>query len=283
MTICLLDFSKEKIDPAALETLLKLPEAAEMGKWRRAMFDGEIVNGTERRAARHNLLRAMQPPLAGVADMREQFLDFAQMVRTGARLGSTGKQITDVVNIGIGGSYLGPRLAVEALKPFADGPRIHFVSNVDPWNFNDVVDGLDPARTLFLCASKSFGTQETVLNPTRGDQLDDGAAGAGGDRLAFLRDHRPAGRRPQLRHRAAEHLSDLGLGRRPFFDLVGDGALRRDPGGAGRVRRVPQRRRQYGPAFRKRSAAAQSAAALGVDRGLAAEYPEISRLCAGAL
>ncbi|MCI4663382.1 MAG: glucose-6-phosphate isomerase [Neomegalonema sp.] len=160
----LLDFSKEKIDAAALETLLKLPEAAEMGKWRRAMFNGEIVNGTERRAARHNLLRTMQPPLAGVADMREQFLDFAQMVRTGARLGSTGKQFTDVVNIGIGGSYLGPRLAVEALKPFADGPRIHFVSNVDPWNFHNVVDELDPARTLFLCASKSFGTQETVLN-----------------------------------------------------------------------------------------------------------------------
>lgn len=160
----LLDYSKEKIDADARSALLRLPEAADLADWRERMFAGEIVNGTEKRAARHNILRANRPPLAGVADMREQFLEFAQDVRSGERLGCTGKQFTDVVNIGIGGSYLGPRLAVEALAPFADGPRIHFVANVDPYNFHKTVDGLDPSRTLFLTCSKSFTTQETSLN-----------------------------------------------------------------------------------------------------------------------
>lgn len=160
----LLDFSKEKIDAPALAALLRLPEAAGLARWREAMFRGEIVNGTEMRAARHNILRSPEPPLAGVADMREQFLEFAQSVRTGAQTGSTNKQFTDIVNIGIGGSYLGPRLAALAMAPFADGPRIHFVANADPWDFHNVVDGLDPARTLFICASKSFATEETMLN-----------------------------------------------------------------------------------------------------------------------
>ncbi len=160
----LLDYSKEKIDLSARALLFDLAREAHVAERRDAMFTGEIVNGTERRAARHNILRSSTPPLAGVEEMREQFLEFAQAIRTGERLGATGKQFTDIVNIGIGGSYLGPRLAVDALKPFADGPRIHFVSNVDPWNFHAVVDGLDPARTLFLCCSKSFGTQETQIN-----------------------------------------------------------------------------------------------------------------------
>ena len=160
----LLDYSKEKIDAEGREALFRLAEAADLDGWREKMFDGELVNGTEKRAARHNILRANRPPLAGVADMREQFLEFAQDVRSGERLGCTGKQFTDIVNIGIGGSYLGPRLAVEALAPFADGPRIHFVANVDPYNFHKTVDGLDPSRTLFLTCSKSFTTQETSLN-----------------------------------------------------------------------------------------------------------------------
>ena len=160
----LLDFSKEKIDRRAWSLLLELARSADLETWRERMFDGEIVNGTEGRAARHNLLRERRPSLAGVADMREQFLEFAEEVRSGARLGVSGKRFTDVVNIGIGGSFLGPKLAVDAMAPFADGPRIHFVSNVDPWQFHRTVDELDPARTLFVCASKSFTTQETMLN-----------------------------------------------------------------------------------------------------------------------
>ncbi len=160
----LLDYSKEKIDRDVKGLLIELAHSAGLDQWRERMFAGEIVNGTERRAARHNLLRERRPSLAGVADMREQFLEFAEDVRSGKRLGVSGKRFTDIVNIGIGGSFLGPKLAVDAMAPFADGPRIHFVSNVDPWQFHRTVDELDPARTLFICASKSFTTQETMLN-----------------------------------------------------------------------------------------------------------------------
>lgn len=160
----LLDFSKEKIDRKAFDLLLELARAVRLETWRERMFAGEMVNGTEGRAARHNLLRERRPSLAGVADIREHFLEFAEEVRTGVRMGVTGKRFTDIVNIGIGGSFLGPKLAVDAMAPFADGPRIHFVSNVDPWQFHRTVDELDPARTLFIVASKSFTTQETMLN-----------------------------------------------------------------------------------------------------------------------
>lgn len=160
----LFDFSKEKIDRSARVALFDLAEAVDLEEWKRRLFDGEHVNCTEGRAARHNILRADAPPLAGVAAMREQFLDFAEDVRSGVHVGLKGERFTDVINIGIGGSYLGPRLVVEALAPDADGPRVHFVSNVDPWNLRRVIDRLDPARTLVLCASKSFSTQETTLN-----------------------------------------------------------------------------------------------------------------------
>jgi glucose-6-phosphate isomerase len=160
----LYDFSKEKIDEAALQKLFQLADSVNLSDWRYKLLSGAIVNGTEARAARHNMLRAADPPMAGVAAMRKQFLDFAEDVRTGRRLGAGREPFTDVVNIGIGGSSLGPRLVVEALKPFSNGPQIHFVSNVDPWNVQSVLHELDPARTLVLCASKSFKTQETVLN-----------------------------------------------------------------------------------------------------------------------
>ncbi len=160
----LLDYSKEKIDRASRAKLFELAEAADLAGWREKLFAGERVNNTERRAARHDILRADAPPHGGVVAMREQFLDFAEETRAGTRVGVGGAPFTDVVNIGIGGSYLGPRLVVEALAPIADGPRVHFVSNVDPWNFRRVVERLDPSRTLILCASKSFRTQETAIN-----------------------------------------------------------------------------------------------------------------------
>jgi glucose-6-phosphate isomerase len=161
------DFSKEKIDHAALQALLSLAEASGVADWRDRMAAGEPVNGTEGRAALHMALRgSVAPPVAGVdevAAVRDRFLAFAESVRSGT-YAPAGKPITDVVNIGIGGSDLGPVMAVRALAADADGPRLHFISNVDGAHAADVLRGLDPETTLAIVASKTFTTIETMTN-----------------------------------------------------------------------------------------------------------------------
>lgn len=168
----LLDFSKNRIDEEAMAALVELAVACEVEERREAMFAGVAINTTERRAVLHTALRnsSSHPVMADgedvmpairtvLGDMRR----FANAVRDGSyRI--TGGQVRDVVNIGIGGSDLGPAMAVRALSAFADGPRVHFVSNVDGADFADTARGLDPATTLFIVASKTFTTAETMAN-----------------------------------------------------------------------------------------------------------------------
>ena len=166
-----LDASRTAIDARARDLLLALYTASDAPARIAAMFAGEAVNVTENRAALHVALRADQGPilvdgrdvLPGVAATLTRMRRFAQGVRDGSYWVS-GRPVRDVVNIGIGGSDLGPRMAVRALSPWADGPRVHFVSNVDGADLADVLAGLDPATTLFIIASKTFTTVETMTN-----------------------------------------------------------------------------------------------------------------------
>ena len=168
----LLDYSKNLIDDEVMARLLSLAEAAEVEKRREAMFAGEPINVTENRPVLHMALRAQrnevykaegQNVVPMVHDVLDRMAAFADGVRSGAIAGQGGK-FTDVVNIGIGGSDLGPAMATLALAPFHDGPRLHFVSNVDGADMRDTLATLDPGRTLFLVASKTFTTIETMTN-----------------------------------------------------------------------------------------------------------------------
>ena len=160
-----LDLSREKLDAPALAALIAAARAAGLEAHRDAMAAGDAVNESERRAAGHMALRGGAPaPGAGdVAATRARFLAFAEDVRTG-RVAAAGGPVRDVINIGIGGSDLGPAMAAAALAPDIDGPRLHFVSNVDGAHFADTAAGLDPARTLVVVVSKSFTTLETMAN-----------------------------------------------------------------------------------------------------------------------
>lgn len=169
----LLDFSKEKLDTSALQALLQLAEAAGVAAHRDAMVRGEKINITENRAVLHMALRDGVPAdlrvdgqdvAADVQAVRARFLQFAEDVRTGAYAGVGGKPFTDVVNIGIGGSDLGPVMVTQALAPWHDGPRLHFVSNVDGAHIIDTLAKLDPPTTLVIVASKTFTTAETMQN-----------------------------------------------------------------------------------------------------------------------
>lgn len=160
-----IDLSKEKLDAAALEALVALARAADVEGLRDRMAAGEPVNLTERRAVLHMALRGGAEPPAGddVSGTLDRFLGFAEAVRSG-RVAGGGGAIADVINIGIGGSDLGPAMAARALRPDCDGPRLHFVSNVDGAHLADTVASLDPARTLVIVASKTFTTLETMAN-----------------------------------------------------------------------------------------------------------------------
>jgi len=168
----LLDYSKNRIDTAAMVALLDLARTAEVEERRDAMFAGEKINVTENRAVLHVALRAT-PDESYIVDGKNVVEDvqsvlaamskFAEGVRDGSIAG-TGGRFTDVVNIGIGGSDLGPAMVTRALSPYHDGPRLHFVSNVDGAHIHDTLADLDPATTLFLVASKTFTTIETMTN-----------------------------------------------------------------------------------------------------------------------
>ena len=168
----LFDFAKTNIDAPALDLLLALAEGADLAAKRQAMFEGAKINETEGRAVLHTALRAGDDAVVlvdgldvmpEVRAIRARMVDFVKDVRSGVFKGQGGK-ITDVVNIGIGGSDLGPVMATLALAPFADGPRVHYVSNVDGAHIADTLKGLNPETTLVIVASKTFTTIETMTN-----------------------------------------------------------------------------------------------------------------------
>lgn len=167
-----LDYSKTNIDADGLELLIDLLESAGVGDKRAQMFSGGKINETEGRAVLHTALRNLDggPVLVDGEDVMldvlatlERMEKFAATVRDGSFKGQGGK-ITDVVNIGIGGSDLGPAMGVLALAPYHDGPRCHFVSNVDPADISQVLQGCNPETTLVIVASKTFTTIETMTN-----------------------------------------------------------------------------------------------------------------------
>jgi glucose-6-phosphate isomerase len=170
----LFDFSKHRITNTTLAHLVELAHAADLEAKRAALFAGEPVNSTEHRAAMHMALRNMsgRPMSVGgkdvtddVAAVRARFEEFAEAVRNGDIKGSRGAPFTDIVNIGIGGSDLGPAMAARALAPYGRADlRAHFVSNVDGADLGDLIATLDPARTLFIISSKTFTTLETMTN-----------------------------------------------------------------------------------------------------------------------
>ena len=168
------DFSRQRLDAHVLESLIDLAEQTSVRQAIDAMFAGIRVNSTEGRAALHVALRGRQGDSFtvdgedvsdGVENVVGRMEEFADRVRSGAHRGATGERITDVVNIGIGGSDLGPAMAYQALRAYRD-PNItcHFVYNVDPADIIDVLSHVTPEKTLFIIASKTFTTAETMIN-----------------------------------------------------------------------------------------------------------------------
>ncbi|MGQ3676675.1 glucose-6-phosphate isomerase [Xanthobacter sp. TB0139] len=169
----LLDFSKTALTSGTLDLLLQLAESARISDARDALFAGALLNNTEQRAALHSALRDSRdtpitvdgrnviPPLRHV---QERMYAFAEDVRSGRITGCQGQAFTDVVNIGIGGSDLGPAMVFKALAPYRDGPDCHFISNVDGAHIWELLHKLNPATTLFIVASKTFTTMETMRN-----------------------------------------------------------------------------------------------------------------------
>jgi glucose-6-phosphate isomerase len=168
----LLDFSKQPINRETVDRLLALAHQQKLQDWIARMFSGEKINSTEQRAALHIALRGEHPVQVDGADVMpeikrvlKQMERFAIAVQSGAHRGYSGKMFTDIVNIGIGGSDLGPVMVTEALKPYQiNGIRPHFISNIDGAQLAGTVRHLDPATTLFIIASKTFTTQETLTN-----------------------------------------------------------------------------------------------------------------------
>lgn len=169
----LMDYSKCAVNDEVLDLLEELMTAGGVAEKRDEMFSGAPINFTEGRAVLHTALRnrSNRPVMVDGRDVMpdvnavlEAMGKFADGVRSGEMKGATGKAITDVVNIGIGGSDLGPVMATLALSPFHDGPRLHFVSNIDGAHIADTLKTLVPETTLFIVASKTFTTIETMTN-----------------------------------------------------------------------------------------------------------------------
>jgi glucose-6-phosphate isomerase len=170
----LFDYSKNRITEKTMQLLFALARQANLAGWIEAMFSGEKINSTENRAVLHVALRNRsadpiyvdgQDVMPEVRQVLAKMRKFSEEVRSGAWKGFTSKAIRDIVNIGIGGSDLGPKMVCEALKPYARPDlRVHFVSNVDSSDLVETLKRVDPETVLFLVASKTFTTQETMAN-----------------------------------------------------------------------------------------------------------------------
>tara|TARA_R110002124_G_scaffold85371_1_gene221525 strand:- start:1137 stop:2777 length:1641 start_codon:yes stop_codon:yes gene_type:complete len=164
-----LDYSKHLLSQGALSALLQLAEQAGVSQGIADLFAGAHVNNSEDRPALHTLLRAsngggQEDRFREVVAARDRMRVIAERLHSGAHTGYSGATITDVINIGIGGSDLGPRLVTQALKPFHGRVQCHYVSNVDPADLQDTLASLDPTSTAFIICSKSFRTEETLAN-----------------------------------------------------------------------------------------------------------------------
>jgi glucose-6-phosphate isomerase len=169
----LIDYSKNIINQETLQLLLELADEVGLKSAIADYFDGAIINQTENRAVLHTALRAKESAVINVDgdnvvseiyEVKSKIKTFTNQVTSGERTGYTGKSFTDVVNIGIGGSDLGPAMAVEALQFYKNHLNVHFVSNVDGDHVNEIIKKLNPETTLFVIVSKTFTTQETLTN-----------------------------------------------------------------------------------------------------------------------
>jgi glucose-6-phosphate isomerase len=167
------DYSKNIIDQETMSLLLELAKEAHLKEAISQYFDGEIINQTENRAVLHTALRAKETAIINVDgvnvipeifEVKNKIKNFTNEVVNGDRKGFTGKPFTDIVNIGIGGSDLGPAMVVEALQFYKNHLNVHFLSNVDGDHVNEIIKKLNPETTLFVIVSKTFTTQETLTN-----------------------------------------------------------------------------------------------------------------------
>src|SRR4051812_29461511 len=191
----LLDYSKNLVTPETMKLLIALARDRRLGEEIQRLFNGEKINVSENRPALHTALRDIVPVMVDGVDVMPQIQDtlgrmreFADGVRAGSIAGPDGRKFTDVVNIGIGGSYLGPALATTALAPYAEGgPRVHYIANVDATAAYATLAGLDPATTLAIVESKTFTTTETLTNAKLvRDWLGLKAGEAGGNQLVAV-------------------------------------------------------------------------------------------------
>ena len=279
-----LDYSKHRITDETLPLLVALAKACGLRARIDAMFRGDKINVTEQRAALHVALRAPRDAsivvdgrnvVPDVHAVLDRMTDFANRVRSGTWKGHTGKRIRNVINIGIGGSDLGPVMAYEALKHYSDrAMTFRFVSNVDGTDFAEATRDLDPAETLFVISSKTFTTLETMTNA--GSARAWALAGLGGDAAAVAQafrrrvDQRREG--VGVRHRHRQHVRILGLGRRALLDGLGDRALDDARGRAGEFPRDAGRLSRDRRALPDRAVRAQSAGADGIARRLEQQF-----------
>ena len=185
----LVDYSKHRADAETMRLLAALASQAQVPQWIARMFAGDPINNTEGRPALHVALRAREAVfpagrdvMAEVRGTRERLRRFAGEAQRGALRGASGRAITDVVNIGIGGSDLGPRMLTRALRRFHKPDlRVHFVSNIDPADLDAALTGLAPETTLFIVASKTFTTTETLENAQRAKAWLEAALGSSAD------------------------------------------------------------------------------------------------------
>jgi glucose-6-phosphate isomerase len=184
----LFDYSKNIIDESTMQKLLRLAEDCDIAQWVDRMFSGEAINQTENRAVLHTALRNMsdeaimvdgEDVMPAVREENARVKKLAEAIRTRSWRGYIDQPITDVVNIGIGGSHLGPLMVTEALRPYSlHDLNIHYVSNIDENHINDTLENLNPATTFFIIASKSFTTQDTMVNAETARQWHINAAGS---------------------------------------------------------------------------------------------------------
>jgi len=214
-----LDYSKNRVTDDTLRRLLALADACQLRRAIDGMFSGEAINETEKRAVLHVALRNRgnsailvggEDVMPGVNAVLDRMTAFSRSVRSGEWRGHTGRRIRNVVNIGIGGSDLGPAMACEALKPFADRDlSARFVSNVDATHFVEQTRDLDPAETLFVVASKTFTTQETMTNANTAREWI----------LAALGDPAAVGRHFVAVSTNAEEVTGFGIDRSNMFEF----------------------------------------------------------------